>query len=86
MQGSISVPQAKVRDLQVRGRQMTNLGWVSAKQLASVIGKILVIGLALSLVARLMTRSLYELLNTRSAWCNTLRITPEATNELQFWG
>ena len=41
--------------------------------------------LAFGPVARLMTRSLYALLDTAAAWCDRLRITPEARIELQFW-
>jgi len=36
-------------------------------------------------VARLMTRSLYALINTRQAWCEFLTITEEAKAEIQFW-
>ena len=75
-----------MRDLQVRLKQITSLGWVCPKQLASVRSKILAMGLAFGPVARLMTRSLHALLNTRSAWCNILIITPEVTKELRFWG
>jgi len=36
-------------------------------------------------VARLMTRSLYSLLNRHHSWFESLHITPEAYEELQFW-
>ena len=32
-----------------------------------------------------MTRSLYSLLNSRHSWVETLCITPEVDEELQFW-
>ena len=41
--------------------------------------------IALGPVPRLMTRSLYSLLNSRNSWFETLCITPEAVAELQFW-
>ena len=41
--------------------------------------------LALGPVTRLMTRSLYALLDTRASCCDRLEITPEAKTELQFW-
>ena len=41
--------------------------------------------LALGPVARLMTTNLYDLVNTRAAWCHELKITREAVTELKFW-
>ena len=41
--------------------------------------------LALGPVARLMTRGLYALLQTRFAWCDWLQPTPETEVELTFW-
>ena len=58
---------------------------MNARQLASVIGMIISMSLAVGPVARLMTRSLYALLNTRASWCEQLRIDSEARKELQFW-
>ena len=43
------------------------------------------IALALGPVTRLMTRSLYAVLNSRIAWCQKLVLTPEALVELNFW-
>ena len=56
-----------------------------ARQLASVIIKIMSMSLALGPVTCLMTRSLYFVLNQRTAWCQSLVITPEASQELMFW-
>ena len=41
--------------------------------------------LALGTIARLQTRSLYALINNRVSWCQNLRLSSEATAELQFW-
>ena len=57
----------------------------SAKQIASVVGKIISMSVALGPVSRLMTRSLYALLNSRRSWFDSLCITKEAEEELQFW-
>ena len=41
--------------------------------------------LGLGHVSRLMTRSLYALLNTRHYWYEPITISPEARHELIFW-
>ena len=41
--------------------------------------------LVLGPVARLQTRSMYAVLNSRQSWCQSLRITQEAKMELIFW-
>ena len=53
--------------------------------LASVVGSILSMSLAIGPVARFMTRSMYTLLETRSSWWELLTISPEAREELKFW-
>jgi len=55
---------------------------VPAKQIASVIVSM---SLALGSVSRLMTRSLYAVLNGRSSWCQKLSLTKEAQGEVEFW-
>ena len=52
---------------------------------ASITGKIISMSLALGTIAMLQTRSLYALINSRNSWCQKLKLSPEATNELQFW-
>ena len=58
---------------------------IPAKGLASLTGKIISISMALGPVARLMTRSLYALINTRQTWCELLNIIEGAKEEIQFW-
>ena len=41
--------------------------------------------LAVGSIARLMTRSMYAVLNSRHYWCQSLHVTPEARQEIQFW-
>ena len=55
-----------------------------AKELASLIGKIISMSLAFGPIARLMTRSLYATLNTRLSWFQQLEVTPQAKTELHF--
>ena len=56
-----------------------------ARSLASLIGKIMSMSLALGPVTKLMTHSLYVTLNSKVAWCQKLDLTPEALEELTFW-
>ena len=58
---------------------------MTALCLASLIGKIMSMALALGPVTRLMTRSLYAVLNSKAAWCQRLVLTSEALVELNFW-
>ena len=56
-----------------------------ATALASVIGRIMSMSLALGLLARMVTRSMYAVLNARSSWCHQALLTPEALEELVLW-
>ena len=58
---------------------------MEARVLASVIGKIISMGLALGLVSRFRTRSMYALLGARLAWCSILPLSEEARSEMEFW-
>ena len=84
-QGKIAVPQVKLSNLHVQLQQAIQNSELHAKYLASIIGKIISMSVAIGPVTRLMTRSLYGLLNTRQAWCDMLAVTPEARAELEFW-
>ena len=52
---------------------------------ASLVGKIISMGLALGPMSRIMTRSLYVLLWSRHAWCEHLEINQGVQWELAFW-
>lgn len=56
-----------------------------ATALASIIGKILSMSLALGPVTRLMTRGMYSVLNARESWYHQVLLTAEALVELAFW-
>ena len=84
-QGCISVPAKKVESLKtnlVLALKQPNL---RAKFIASLVGKIISMSLALGPVDRFMTRALYSVLETRRAWCDILSVPPEAREELLFW-
>eukprot|EP00731_Ephydatia_muelleri_P015005 Em0008g725a len=83
--GSISVPEGKVRALQHSLKVAVKTSSLLAKTVASLIGRIISMSLALGPVARFRTRALYALLESRQAWCDILLITQDAGEELRFW-
>eukprot|EP00731_Ephydatia_muelleri_P008282 Em0004g620a len=83
--GSISVPEGKVRALQHMLKVAAKQSSLVARDIASLIGRIVSMGLALGLVARFMTQALFGLLETRLAWCNMSPIIQEACEEITFW-
>ena len=82
--GEFSVPQNKLDALKSQLQAIAKAPRVPARQLASVIGKIMSMSLALGPVTRLMTRKLYFLLNQKTAWCQYLPLTGDAKQELVF--
>ena len=58
---------------------------LKARNLASIIGNLISVALVVGPVARLMTRSVYTVLNTRQYWCQSLPVSHEARQEIQFW-
>ena len=83
--GVVSVPPQKIQNLQELLIALQGCPRITAKQLASLVGNIMSMSMALGPVARLMTRSLYALLNSRHSWYEKLQVSPEAMEELQFW-
>ena len=67
-QGLIEVPRDRLTAVACKLQRVCQLKLVPAKQLASVVGSIISMGLAIGPVSRFMTRSLYTLLNTGLSW------------------
>ena len=83
--GVISIPEGKIVVLKTQLEHAATNSAIKARDLASIIGKIISMSLAIGPVSRLMTRQLYTLLNSRVYWCQFLTITPGARLELGFW-
>ena len=83
--GSISVPDKKIEALEKKLLTAMEQPMLSARCIASIVGRIISMGLALGSVARFMTCALYALLLTRQAWCDRLPLTYEAREEFKFW-
>ena len=58
---------------------------MTARALASIIGRIVSMSPESGPVTHLMTRSLYEVLNHRGSWCQLMVLSPEAKDELLLW-
>lgn len=73
----VSVPPQKIISLQNLILQVCHAQTLPAKVLASIIGRLISMGLGLGSVVRLRTRCMYALLNRRSSWYEDLRITED---------
>ena len=58
---------------------------IPARQLASIAGTIVSMGIALGSVSRLMTHAMYALIESRDTWWEKLLVTPEVLSEIEFW-
>ena len=83
--GQIEVPEDRIAALRVKLREICQSRLVSARNLASIVGSVISMSLAIGPVARFMTRSMYTLLETRLSWWELIEITSEAKDELEFW-
>ena len=83
--GVFSVPDRKIEELQALLRSMSDHTVVPARRLASLIGKIMSMSIALGTVTRLMTRNLYAVLNLSTSWCQEVPLTQESLQEVEFW-
>ena len=79
------MPQEKISTLKVQLGRAVGAQGLRARQLASIIGKVTSMSLAVGPISRLMTRSMYAMLDCREYWCQTIPITEEARKELNFW-
>jgi hypothetical protein len=83
--GEISVPQEKIDVLKQSITLTLQLSTVPVRQVASIVGKIIAMGLGIGPVSRFMTRSLYAVVQERVSWCSNVILSPEACDELTFW-
>ena len=84
-QGQLRTPEAKLQALYNQLLKTNGAKPMPARALASVIGKIVALSPALGPVTRLMTCSMYVVLNSRRSWCQLVVLLPEAKDELLFW-
>jgi len=80
-----SVPADKIDMLKAKPSAVQKARLVPVSKVASLIGTIISMSLALGPVTRLMTRSLYAILNERTSWCQKLTLSAEASHGVKFW-
>ena len=85
LEARVFVPQEKLDALVSLLKASLTFNSLGAKRIASIVGKIIAMGIALGPVSRFMTRNLYALLDSRYAWCDVLKVSPQAHMELEFW-
>ena len=83
--GQIEVPIEKIEALPGAISPLSCSKHIQARKLASILGRIVSMGLAFGTMTRFMTRSLYAVLESRMAWCEVLPLSNEALEELEFW-
>ena len=83
--GCILVPQDKIVRLKEFLSQALTAECLPAKVVASITGRIISLSLAIGSIARLRTRALYALLDSRESWYDHLVLNEEARAEIVFW-
>ena len=83
--GKLVVPDSKLGRTCELLQSLVDKPVVPARRLASAIGKLISMSMALGPVARLRTRSLYTVLSARGSWRAQLPLSTEAKGELKFW-
>ena len=81
-EGLLQVPADKIEKLQ---EVIALEGAVSARLLASIVGQIISIGMAIGSITRLLTRYMYKLINSRISWRDEFHLSENAEEELLFW-
>ena len=84
-EGCFSVPQLKIDRLKSVIAHVYMLHAITARILASIVGQIISMSLAIGPIVRLRTRALYGIINQRIFWSDRLALSNEARDELNFW-
>ena len=83
--GVIAIPERKIVELLSLLKAAKNDKILSAKAIASIVGRIIAMGIGIGPVARLLTRFLYRLIVNSMSWYERIELDSDALNELQFW-
>ena len=85
MHGQFCVPDHKLAKLKGSIRSVAQLEKVPACVLASVVGQVMSMSLALGPITRLRTRAVYADINHSCSWADQLVLLAESQTELKFW-
>ena len=84
-EGTIRVPEQKVSQLKVLLIELKQQKFAKARMIAKVTGKLISMWLGLGSTMRLMSRSLYSVLQTRTSWSDVLCLDANCLEEIEFW-
>ena len=85
VEGMFSIPTERIDKLKSRLASLLSGSTATARALAKVTGLVMSMRIAIGPVARLRTRALYQMVNSRLFWNEKLCLTLEAREELGFW-
>ena len=83
--GSIAIPKDKIDKLKGQLEEALVGCSLSARIIASIIGKLIAMSLGIGPISRLRTRGLYALLNECYSWSDIILLTGDTLEELKFW-
>ena len=83
--GCFKVPEEKVDRLKSVVHRVLPMSWVGVRLLASIVGQIISMSLALGPITRQRTRALYAVIDSRHSWSDQLKLSTDASDELEFW-
>ena len=83
--GCFRVPDEKIDRLKNSVWGILHPNRVHVRSVASIVGQIMSMSLALGPIARLRTRALYAIINNCTSWHAYLSLGEEAREELLFW-
>ena len=79
------MPQEKIAKLKAYLANAPTSKELPARTIASITGRIISLGLTIGPLARLRTRALHAVLDSRRSWLDVLTLSEEARNEVAFW-
>ena len=87
VRGFISVTESRISKLKssIKLIRKVDCKIVKVRDLASVVGQVISLTHCVGNVARVMTRSMYAVVNQKLSWNSEVKLTKEACDELAFW-
>lgn len=82
--GYILVPTSKIERLKLLIRSALDGNIIPIKHIASIVGKIISMGLGIGPVSHFRTRSLYEAMNLCNSWYESTCLVDTTKDELLF--
>ena len=85
--GFISVTESRISKLKSSIKLIRKVDGeiVKVRDLASVVGQVISLTHCVGSVARIMTRSMYAVVNQKLSWNLEVKLTNEACDDLAFW-